>query len=124
MYQLGLQRDFIARHYLIGGDFGAENIEHSHAYRVEVRLSGEMLNRHGYLVDLVVLEQAVEKVVARFRDRCLNELPEFAGLNPSLEHFCRILYQELKRCSELGGLALTVRLWENPHAWASYGDRC
>ncbi|GAB6067719.1 6-carboxytetrahydropterin synthase [Methylothermus subterraneus] len=120
MYRLALARDFIARHYLIGGDFGAENLEHSHAYRLEVRLAGERLDRHGYLIDLTVLEQAVEEVLARFRDRCLNELAEFAGLNPSLEHFCRIVWQQLNARLGKGGVRLEVRLWENPSAWAAY----
>ncbi len=120
MYRLTLTRDFIARHYLIGGDFGAENIEHSHAYRLEVRLAGEHLDRHGYLVDLVALEQVVEEVIRRFRDRCLNELPEFAGLNPSLEHFCRIVWQHLQARLAADNLCLEVRLWENPSAWAAY----
>jgi 6-pyruvoyltetrahydropterin/6-carboxytetrahydropterin synthase len=119
MYRLAVTRSFIARHYLIGGDFGAENLEHSHSYRLEVRLAGEHLDRHGYLVDLVVLEQAVDKTLARFCDRCLNELAEFAGLNPSLEHFCRIVWQTLK--SQLPeSLKLEVRLWESPTAWAAY----
>ena len=38
MYQLALTRDFVAQHYLIGGDWGAENLKHSHAYKVEVLL--------------------------------------------------------------------------------------
>ena len=40
MYQLAVTRDFVAQHYLIGGDWGAENSRHSHAYRIEVLLSG------------------------------------------------------------------------------------
>ncbi len=119
MYRLALTREFIARHYLIGGDFGAENQEHSHPYRLEVRLAGNRLDQHGYLIDLLALEQAVEEVVGQFRDRCLNKLPEFAGLNPSLEHFCRILWQHLN-ARLMAGLHLEVRLWESPHAWAAY----
>lgn len=120
MYRLALAREFIARHYLIGADFGPENQEHSHAYQLEVRLAGKTLDRHGYLVDLAALAQVVEEVVGRFRDCCLNELPEFAGLNPSLEHFCRIVWQQLKERLSLDGLCLEVRLWESPSAWAAY----
>ena len=32
MYTLGIKRDFIARHFLIGGDWGAENLPNSHHY--------------------------------------------------------------------------------------------
>ncbi|MFN8492888.1 MAG: 6-carboxytetrahydropterin synthase [Caldilineaceae bacterium] len=95
MYTLAVQRDFVAQHYLIGGDWGAANQWHSHHYRLEVLLEGAQLDRHGYLVDIVDVEQNLEKIVAYYRDKTLNDLPEFAGLNPSIEHFTRIVCQTL-----------------------------
>ena len=41
MYTVTITRDFVAQHFLIGGDWGAENQWHSHHYQVEVRLEGE-----------------------------------------------------------------------------------
>ncbi len=121
MYTLGLRRRFIAQHYLIGGDWGPENERHSHAYTLELVLEGATLDRHGYLVDLVEVEQAVEAVLARYRDRTLNDLEEFQGLNPSVEHFARILAEALNRRIQAPNVtALTVRLWENENAWAAY----
>ena len=35
MYTLSVKRDFIARHYLIGGDWGPENFPNSHHRGVE-----------------------------------------------------------------------------------------
>ncbi|MEZ4656751.1 MAG: 6-carboxytetrahydropterin synthase [Caldilineaceae bacterium] len=40
MYTLAVQRDFVAQHFLIGGDWGPENQWHSHHYRLEVQLQG------------------------------------------------------------------------------------
>ena len=40
MYAVAVSRDFVAQHFLIGGDWGAENESHSHHYRVEVGLEG------------------------------------------------------------------------------------
>lgn len=121
MYTLAVQRDFVAQHYLIGGDWGPENQLHSHHYRLEVQLEGDQLDQHGYLVDIVDVEQNLDQIVAAYRDQTLNDLPEFAGLNPSIEHFTRIL------CSTLAGrlnapaiTTLTVVIWENQIAWASY----
>src|SRR5438552_19214825 len=91
MYTLAVQRDFVAQHYLIGGDWGAENQLHSHHYRIELRLEGSTLDQHGYLVDIVDVEHHLNELVAHYRDHTLNDLPEFAGLNPSIEHFSRIL---------------------------------
>ena len=121
MYRLAITRDFIARHFLIGGDWGAENFEHSHHYKAQVLLHGASLNEHGYLADIVELEAALEEAVARFRDRVLNELPPFAGINPSLERFARALYEDLRARPALEGLGLEVQLWENDRDWAAYG---
>jgi 6-pyruvoyltetrahydropterin/6-carboxytetrahydropterin synthase len=121
MYTVAVKRDFIAQHYLIGGDWGAENQRHSHHYQVELQLRGAGLDQHGYLVDIVDIEANLEALVARYRDQTLNDLPEFAGLNPSIEHFARILCQALaERIRAANITSLTVALWENQIAWAAY----
>lgn len=121
MYTVAVKRDFIARHYLIGGDWGAENEMHSHHYQIELQLHGESLDEHGYLVDIVDIERILEALVDHYREAVLNEQAEFQGLNPSLEHFCRIIAQSLSAHIRAPNVrALTVRLWENQIAWASY----
>lgn len=121
MYQLCIQREFEAFHHLIGGDWGAENQPHSHHYRVEVILEGLQLDEHGYLVDLVDLEAQLQRAVDHYSRQVLNDLPAFASLNPSLEHFCRIFCHELSSSIQTPHLhAITLRLWENEIAWASY----
>jgi 6-pyruvoyltetrahydropterin/6-carboxytetrahydropterin synthase len=121
MYTVTVQRDFIAQHFLIGGDWGAENELHSHHYRVELQLEGSVLDEHGYLVDIVDIENHLEALVEVYADQTLNDRPEFAGINPSIEHFARILCQALTgRILSPNVTALTVRLWENEIAWTSY----
>jgi len=121
MYTVAVKRDFVAQHFLIGGDWGAENDKHSHHYVVELRLEGAALDQHGYLVDIVDIERHLDEMVAYYRDQTLNDLPEFAGLNPSIEHFSRILCQNLAIHITAPNLdALSVVIWENDIAWASY----
>ena len=121
MYKVAVKRDFVAQHFLIGGDWGAENEKHSHHYVVELQLEGPILDEHGYLVDIVDIEANLDALVAHYRDRTLNDLPEFAGLNPSIEHFARILVESLADRIQTPTLtALTVVIWENEIAWASY----
>lgn len=121
MYTLAVKRDFIAQHFLIGGDWGPENELHSHHYQVEVQLHGSELDQHGYLVDIVAVEANLDKLVARFRDQTLNHLTEFADLNPSIEHFSRILCHLLSNSIQTPNIrVLTVKIWENDIAWASY----
>jgi 6-pyruvoyltetrahydropterin/6-carboxytetrahydropterin synthase len=122
MYTLAVKRSFVARHFLVGGDWGLENQLHSHRYQLEVRLEGQVLNPHGYLVDIVDLEAHLDELVAYYREQTLNELPEFAGLNPSIEHFARLLGQELLSRLKDPLQALTARVWEDDVAWAAYRE--
>ena len=121
MYTLAVRRDFIARHYLIGGDWGEENNPNSHHYILELRLFGHTLNKHGYLCDIVDVEEQLSAVVGHYSEKLLNDLPEFARLNPSIEHFARILAEDLdKRISATEVDSLEVVLWEHETAWAGY----
>ena len=121
MYTVAVKRDFITQHYLVGGDWGPENDLHSHHYAVELQLEGLELDRHGYLVDIVDIETQLEALIEEYRDQTLNDLPAFKGLNPSIEHFSHILCIELDgRILAANITALTVILWENEIAWASY----
>jgi 6-pyruvoyltetrahydropterin/6-carboxytetrahydropterin synthase len=121
MYRIAVRRDFVAQHFLIGGDWGAENQKHSHHYQLELELAGEVLDAHGYLVDIVEIEANLDSQVGHYRDQTLNELPEFQGLNPSIEHFSRILCLALANTLRAENITkVTVRLWENNIAWASF----
>lgn len=121
MYTVAVKRDFIAKHYLIGGDWGAENDLHSHHYQVELQLQGNELDHHGYLVDIVEINKLLDNLVEDYRDRVLNEQPEFDGLNPSIEHFSRILCKALSANIHAENISIIqVKLWENDIAWASF----
>ena len=121
MYTTAVKRDFVAQHYLIGGEWGAENEKHSHHYQVEVQLMGEALDQHGYLVDIVNITQTVEDLIAQLCDRTLNELPAFADLNPSIEHLARIFCHSFAQRIQATNISrVRVQVWENDIAWSSY----
>ena len=121
MYTLGVKRDFIARHFLIGGDWGPENNPNSHHYVLELQLQGIELDQHGYLTDILEVDKHLDEIVSYYQEQMLNDKPEFAGLNPSIEHFARILAASLsERIQAQNITALKVVLWENDSAWAAY----
>lgn len=121
MYTVAVRRDFVAQHFLIGGDWGAENFKHSHHYVIELQLQGAKLDQHGYLVDIVDIEHQLDAQVGHYKDQLLNELPEFASLNPSIEHFCQILCTRLAAGISASNISqVLVKVWENQIAWASY----
>jgi len=123
MYTVAVQQEVIARHYLVGADLGPENQIHSHVYRVELRLAGDRLDPNGFLADIDAMSAGLGEALAGIRDRTLNDLPEFEGFNPSIEHLARILCHGLRsRFSDERLREVTVTIWENPCAWAAYTE--
>lgn len=121
MYTLCLKKDFIARHFLIGGDWGDENHPHAHHYVLELRLSAAALDGHQYLVDLVDVERNLDAVINLYKDSMLNEQESFSGRNPSLELFARILWDHfIESLNNAQIKNVTVRLWEHETAWAQW----
>jgi 6-pyruvoyltetrahydropterin/6-carboxytetrahydropterin synthase len=86
-----------------------------------LQLKGKELDPHGYLVDIVDVEKQLDEIVSYYKEQMLNDKPEFAGLNPSLEHFARILCTTLNERIEAKNIStIKVVLWENESAWTSY----
>ena len=121
MYSLGVLREFSARHYLVGGDWGDENIEHSHRYRMELVLEAKEMDRHGFLIDIVEVERHLNEVTALFQGRTLNALAAFTDINPSIERLATVIHGTFKqRLAQFRLTALTVIIWEDEIAWTSY----
>jgi 6-pyruvoyltetrahydropterin/6-carboxytetrahydropterin synthase len=118
-YSVTVKRDVIAQHYLVGGDWGRENELNSHRYEIEARYEGASLDEHGYLVDIDVVSGLLDGLVERYRDRTLNDFPEFDGLNPSVEHFARILADALA-IDAPNVASVEVTVWEDAGAAAGY----
>lgn len=118
-YSVTVRRELIAQHYLVGGDFGRENERNSHRYRIEARYEGEDLDEHGFLVDIDDVQRRLDGVVERYQDHTLNDFPEFAGLNPSVENFARILSDRLA-VDTANVTALEVTVWEDDSAAGAY----
>lgn len=123
MFSIALEQQFDAQHFLIGGDWGDENKVHTHHYRVEVSIKGVSLDKHGYLVDIVDLEQSLEKIIVSYQGKVLNDMYEFAGLNPSIELLSYFLFRNLREFIRGPNLrSMQVKVWENTIAWAAYEE--
>jgi 6-pyruvoyltetrahydropterin/6-carboxytetrahydropterin synthase len=123
MYKLAVKKDFIAQHFLTGGDWGSENQKHSHHYQLEIQLMGKDLDNHGFVVDIVKINEHLEKLISSYRDKTLNDLTEFRDINPSIENLARISYQTFYRLIQGTEIrALKVKVWEDNIAWVSYRE--
>ena len=69
------------------------------------------------------INDAIPKVKKEFKELTGKNLPEFDGINPSIEHFSRIFHQTLSKHIQKSNVsAITVKIWEGDAAWASYRE--
>lgn len=120
MFEVGVTAQFEAAHMLVG-DFGPATRMHGHTYRLEAAVRGPKLRPDGTLFDITALQSAVQALVGELHYRDLGEVPGLAGENTTAENVAAFCWRRL--AGQLGGLglvALAVRVWENPGAYAAY----
>ena len=60
-------------------------------------------------------------MVETYADTTLNDQPAFEGLNPSVEHFSRIVCEHVvDHAVPTNPDRIRVRIWEDDEAFASY----
>ncbi len=120
MYEVGLKRHFIARHFIPDGPPG-EREPHSHDYVVEATLRGESLDAKGYVFDIVELKHAMDASLGKYHDQFLNNLPDLKGVSPSMENLARVLCSDIRARIRPGNLkSMEIKIWESPTAWAAF----
>ncbi|MBN1154766.1 6-carboxytetrahydropterin synthase [candidate division KSB1 bacterium] len=121
MYEVSVKRNFIAQHHLMSEEWGIEDELHSNHYQIELVVSGNTLDRNGYLIDIIYLENILDHLVARYRNRTLNDFEEFKDVNPSIENIARTMCDMMADEIKVSNVhAITLRIWENQIAWGSY----
>ena len=121
MYTVTVTRSFVAQHFLTVPNPGPEGDLHSHVFGVEAHLSGPEVDEFGYLLDIDDVKAGLDAVENRYRDATLNDLPEFEGQNPSVEHFASHVADVLREECDLSNVSeLRVKIWEDDEAWAAY----
>jgi 6-pyruvoyltetrahydropterin/6-carboxytetrahydropterin synthase len=120
VYTVAVRQRFDASHALLVAS-GPEARQHTHHYLFELVLDGPRLGPDGYLVDIDLVKEVMRGLVERYAGRFLNEVPELRGLNPSLEHFARLLWTGISTAlAGAGSSRIRVVLWEDDEAWAAY----
>jgi 6-pyruvoyltetrahydropterin/6-carboxytetrahydropterin synthase len=120
MFEVGIVAQFEAAHRL-HGDFGPAARLHGHTYRVEVAVRGESLQEDGTLCDIVVVRQAVDRMLKVVHYRDLTELELFEGRNTTAEVVAQVLFEQIVPDLKGKGLSsVSVQVWESPQAYAAY----
>lgn len=94
---------------------------HGHNYELIVKLTGVPDKETGYVIDLKVLSDLINKnVIEKFDHKNLNEdCIEFRSLNPTAENIAIVIYNILRpKIDE--ELYLQVRLYETERNFVEY----
>ncbi|MBN1614305.1 MAG: 6-carboxytetrahydropterin synthase QueD [Deltaproteobacteria bacterium] len=120
MYEVAITKDFSAAHSLMEIGGGCETL-HGHNFTVEVTVASDDLDPSGVVVDFRLLKRWTEEVLEGLDHKYLNELPYFAGRNPSSENLARYIHDRLleKKIPE-GFHIIKVTVWESSSSRASY----
>ncbi|MAH80287.1 MAG: 6-pyruvoyl tetrahydropterin synthase [Rickettsiales bacterium] len=121
MYDVSVSTSFVAQHYLIGGDFGAENIKHSHNFKIQLIIENDILNTHNYVVDIDDIKNFLTKIEKTYKDQCLNDFKIFKNQNPSIEFFAKVIFDDFNTSVNTTQYKkIKVIVFEDENCYASY----
>ena len=97
---------------------------HGHNYELIVSVTGPIDPETGFVVDMKVLKDLIRAEVEEALDhKNLNEeVPEFAGLNPTAENIAVVIWNKLRPHIK-ANLDLEVRLFETPRNFVTCNGR-
>ena|SRR5437868_2059528 len=94
---------------------------HGHNYEMEVKLVGMPDEKTGYVMDLKLLSDLINReVLEKFDHKNLNlDVKEFKDLNPTAENIVVVIYNLLRPHIEKK-FDLQIRLYETPRNFVEY----
>lgn len=97
---------------------------HGHNYDLDVCVTGEVDPRSGYVIDLGVLRELVEReIIDKLDHRNLNLDVDFlSGINPTSENVVVACWRVLEPLVRPGHLT-KLRLWETENNYVEYEGR-
>ncbi len=120
MYEIAVEHEFEAAHYLRGYRGKCEKM-HGHHFRVVARLRAAGLDQLGIAYDFTLLRERLGQVLARFDHTCLNEVAPFDAVNPTSENIASTVFGELERVLKGDGVSLpSIQVWESPRSSVIY----
>ncbi len=120
MYQISVEQDFDAAHFLRGYHGKCEAL-HGHRFRVVIKVKSSQIDDIGIAYDFRALKQHLADILARFDHTLLNDLPPFDEINPSSENIASTIYKELQpKLAEVPVSISCVEVWESPQSGVVY----
>jgi 6-pyruvoyltetrahydropterin/6-carboxytetrahydropterin synthase len=132
MYSLAVSGHMMIAHSFVGEVFGPAQHLHGATYAVEMEVRRERLDGNGLVCDIGLAKALLDRVLAEFNFRNLDDMAVFRGRNTTTEFLAGEIFRRLKAEIASGALgegtagavkSLHVELRESPIARAGYeGD--
>jgi 6-pyruvoyltetrahydropterin/6-carboxytetrahydropterin synthase len=121
IFHLGIRSHFDAAHCLREYEGKCANL-HGHRWDVEVVIKGEPQGDTGIALDFTLARKIISGVLEDYDHCVLNEKEPWLTLNPTAENISKELFRRMKE--KLSGQIemVSVKVWESPEQWASYGE--
>lgn len=121
-YTLSIFTEFAASHILQGHPGKCSRL-HGHNWSVEVEVETRKLDELGMAIDFADIKSATREVIETLDHRHLNDLPAFAGVNPTAEQVATMIYQALgKSLNDHRIRLIAVTVWETAYARVRYTE--
>ena len=122
MYTLTTMVEFSSAHTLVGHSGPCKKM-HGHNWKVEVKITGEKLDKIGMVVDFKEIRKATNLVVDELDHEFLNNLEPFSEDNPTAENIARYIFTKLsEEFSNKNVKVNSIKLWETDKSAVSYKE--
>jgi 6-pyruvoyltetrahydropterin/6-carboxytetrahydropterin synthase len=115
---VSIEGRFEAAHYLYAYfPDGSDEDLHGHSWSVHLTLARKdrSVDEKGISLDFITIRNRLDELINYVDHTCLNELPEFAKVNPTAENVARLFSRGLHKALEEGEAELLkVVVYEGP----------
>lgn len=122
MYSVSTTTSFNSAHRLKDYKGKCENL-HGHNWSVKITVVAKELDPLGMVIDFTVLKAKTKGFINYFDHVYLNELPEFADINPTSENLALVLFKKTAEVINDDRVKVkSVTVWETENNCATYEE--
>ena len=119
-YELGVDVFLNARHH-VSNDRNGET--HPHSWRIQARLTGNPEQGNGILAGSAEVRELIEKCLAPYYDKLLNQVEPFDAVSPTSENMAAAFYHLVDEALTMPGLKLdALCVWDSPTSYVTYRE--
>ena len=96
---------------------------HGHNWKVEVEVSGNVLDNVGMVLDFKDIRNSTNNIVNKLDHRFLNDLEPFKEINPTAENIAKYIFLELSKVVNNNETKIkSIKLWETEKSAVMYTE--